>query len=48
MQLSNSPVAMLYELHSQALFAYLCRQTQSREDAEDLLVGYRAYSTYLW
>jgi RNA polymerase sigma factor (sigma-70 family) len=34
----DSPVARLYELHAPALFAYLRRQTTSREDAEDLLV----------
>ncbi len=34
----DSPVARLYELHATAIFAYLRRQTASREDAEDLLV----------
>ena len=35
---SDSPVARLYELHATPIFAYLRRQTASREDAEDLLV----------
>jgi RNA polymerase sigma-70 factor (ECF subfamily) len=34
----NLPVARLYETHAAALFAYLRRQTGSREDAEDALV----------
>ena len=34
----DSPVARLYELHATAIFAYLRRQTSSREDAEDILV----------
>src|SRR5690348_6167652 len=34
----DSPVTRLYELHATALFAYLRRQTASREDAEDILV----------
>ena len=34
----DSPVARLYELHATAIFAYLRRQTASREDAEDILV----------
>jgi RNA polymerase sigma factor (sigma-70 family) len=34
----DSRVAGLYELHATAIFAYLRRQTASREDAEDILV----------
>ena len=34
----DSPVSRLYELHAPAIFAYLQRQTPSREDAEDVLV----------
>ncbi len=34
----DSPIARLYELHATAIFAYLRRQTPSREDAEDILV----------
>lgn len=34
----DSLVARLYELHATAIFAYLRRQTGSREDAEDILV----------
>src|SRR5438270_394109 len=35
---SDSPIARLYELHATVIFAYLRRQTPSREDAEDILV----------
>jgi RNA polymerase sigma factor (sigma-70 family) len=34
----DSPIACLYESHATAIFAYLRRQTSSREDAEDILV----------
>src|SRR5712692_1342615 len=34
----GSSVARLYELHAATIFAYLRRQTSSREDAEDILV----------
>jgi len=34
----DPPIARLYELHATAIFAYLRRQTPSREDAEDILV----------
>ena len=34
----HSGGATLYQRHAPALFAYLLRQTSSREDAEDLLV----------
>jgi RNA polymerase sigma factor (sigma-70 family) len=34
----DSPVSRLYELHAPAIFAYLRRQTHTREDAEDVLV----------
>ena len=35
---SDSPVARLYQTHASAILAYLCQQTASREDAEDVLV----------
>lgn len=34
----GSPGAVLYQRYAPAIFAYLYRQTASREDAEDLLV----------
>lgn len=34
----DSPDAMLYQRYAPSIFAYLYRQTTSREDAEDLLL----------
>ena len=34
----DPPVAILYQRHAPALFAYLCMHTPTRDDAKDLLV----------
>jgi RNA polymerase sigma factor (sigma-70 family) len=36
--LNDSPMAVMYRQHAPVIFAYLCRHTSSREDAEDLLL----------
>ena len=36
--LNDSPTAVMYRQHAPVIFAYLCRHTSSREDAEDLLL----------
>lgn len=36
--LNDSPTAVTYQRHAPGIFAYLCRHTTSREDAEDLLL----------
>jgi RNA polymerase sigma factor (sigma-70 family) len=37
-QLNDSPHAILYSRYAPSIFAYLYRETSSREDAEDLLL----------
>jgi len=37
-ELDDSPAAALYQQHGPLLFAWLCKQTSSWEDAEDLLL----------
>ncbi len=34
----DSAIAVMYQRHAPVIFAYLCRHTASREDAEDLLL----------
>jgi RNA polymerase sigma-70 factor, ECF subfamily len=36
--LNDSPIAVMYQRQAPVIFAYLCRHTSSREDAEDLLL----------